>query len=79
MHAPNCFLPLQHPCPGVVTVHDLAFEEFPRDFPTPSTRLKYRHLAKRAARSAELVICDTAFTRTTWSAAGAWRPRSASA
>ena len=62
VHAPNCFLPLRRPCPGVVTVHDLAFEEFPRDFPA-RTRLKYRHLAKRAARSAELVICDTAFTR----------------
>lgn len=62
VHAPNCFLPLRRPCPGVVTVHDLAFEEFPRDFPL-RTRLKYRHLARRAARSAELVICDTKFTR----------------
>lgn len=62
VHAPNCFLPLRRPCPGVVTVHDLAFEEFPRDF-EPRTRLKYRQLARRAARSAELVICDSEFTR----------------
>lgn len=62
VHAPNCFLPLRRPCPGVVTVHDLAFEEFPNDF-APRTRLKYRHLARRAARSAELVICDSEFTR----------------
>jgi len=62
IHAPNCFLPLRRPCPGVVTVHDLAFEEFPHDF-APRTRLKYRHLARRAALSAELVICDTEFTR----------------
>src|SRR5919204_4486239 len=32
VHAPNCFLPLRRPCPGVVTVHDLAFEEHPDDF-----------------------------------------------
>ncbi len=62
VHAPNCFLPLRRPCPGVVSVHDLAFEEFPRDF-APRTRLKYRQLARRAVRSAQLVICDTEFTR----------------
>lgn len=62
VHAPNCFLPLRRPCPGVVTVHDLAFEEFPGDF-APRTRQKYRHLGRRAALSAELVVCDTEFTR----------------
>jgi glycosyltransferase involved in cell wall biosynthesis len=56
LHAPNCFLPLVRPCPGVVTVHDLAFEAFPEDF-APRTRLKYRVLARAAARSAERVIC----------------------
>src|SRR5436190_21416415 len=25
VHATNCFLPLRRPCPGVVTIHDLAF------------------------------------------------------
>ena len=29
VHAPNCFLPLRRPCPGVVTIHDLAFEALP--------------------------------------------------
>lgn len=62
VHAPNCFLPLRRPCPGVVTVHDLAFEEYPRDFPL-RTRLKYLRLARLAARSADLVICDVEFTR----------------
>lgn len=62
VHAPNCFLPLRRPCPGVVTVHDLAFEEYPGDF-APRTRLKYLSLARLAARSAELVICDVEFTR----------------
>jgi glycosyltransferase involved in cell wall biosynthesis len=62
LHAPNCFLPLRRPCPGVVTIHDLAFEAFPDDFAS-RTRAKYRWLAPRAARSAERVICCSAFTR----------------
>src|SRR3954464_6849774 len=61
VHAPHCFLPLVRPCPGVVTVHDLAFEAFPEDF-TPRTRWKYRVLARAAARSAERVICVSRFT-----------------
>jgi glycosyltransferase involved in cell wall biosynthesis len=62
LHAPNCFLPLRRPCPGVVTVHDLAFEAFPGDF-APRTRLKYRRLVPLAVRSAERVIVPSAFTR----------------
>ncbi|MBA2349246.1 MAG: glycosyltransferase family 4 protein [Solirubrobacterales bacterium] len=61
IHSPNCFLPLVRPCPGVVTVHDLAFESFPEDF-TPRTRTKYRRLTPLAARSAERVICVSEFT-----------------
>jgi len=56
LHAPNCFLPLVRPCPGVVTVHDLAFEAYPGDF-APRTRWKYHLLARAAARSAQRVIC----------------------
>ena len=62
VHAPNCFLPLRRPCPGVVTIHDLAWEEHPDDF-ARATALKYRTLAPRAARSAERVICVSSFTR----------------
>jgi glycosyltransferase involved in cell wall biosynthesis len=62
LHAPNCFLPLRRPCAGVVTVHDLAFEEFPGDF-APRTRAKYRRWTPRAARSAERVIVPSTFTR----------------
>jgi glycosyltransferase involved in cell wall biosynthesis len=62
VHSPNCFLPLRRPCPGVVTVHDLAFEAHPEDF-SRRTGLKYRTLAPRAARSAERVICPSEFTR----------------
>jgi glycosyltransferase involved in cell wall biosynthesis len=62
VHAPNCFLPLVRPCPGVVTVHDLAFEAFPGDF-APRTAWKYRTFTPRAVRSANLVIAPSAFTR----------------
>jgi glycosyltransferase involved in cell wall biosynthesis len=61
VHAPNCFLPLRRPCPGVVTIHDLAFEVYPRDF-ARTTGLKYRLITPRAARSAERVICVSQFT-----------------
>jgi len=57
-HAPNCFLPLWRPCPGVVTIHDLAFEVHPEDF-APRTGWKYRTFTRRAALSAEAVLCDT--------------------
>ena len=62
VHAPNCFLPLRRPCPGVVTVHDLAFEAFPGDF-ARRTRWKYRTFAPMCARSAERVIVPSGFTR----------------
>jgi glycosyltransferase involved in cell wall biosynthesis len=62
LHAPNCFLPLRRPCPGVVTIHDLAFEEFPEDF-ARTTGMKYRAWTPRAAGSAERVIVPSTFTR----------------
>ncbi|HEX4624552.1 MAG TPA: glycosyltransferase family 1 protein [Solirubrobacteraceae bacterium] len=62
VHVPNCFLPLRRPCPGVVSVLDLAFEAHPEDF-TPRTRWKYRTITPRAVRSAERVIAISAFTR----------------
>jgi glycosyltransferase involved in cell wall biosynthesis len=62
VHAPNCFLPLRRPCPGVVTIHDLAWEEHPEDFAW-TTGWKYRTFVPRAVRSAERVICVSEFTR----------------
>jgi glycosyltransferase involved in cell wall biosynthesis len=62
LHVPNCFLPPRRPCPGVVTVHDLAFEDHPEDF-AATTGWKYRTLTPRAARSAERVITPSEFTR----------------
>lgn len=61
VHSPNCFLPLRRPCPGVVTVHDLAFEEHPEDF-SRQTGAKYRYFTPRAVHSAERVICVSQFT-----------------
>lgn len=62
VHVPNCWLPLKRPCPGVVTIHDLAFEQWPSDF-ARTTSWKYRALAPLAARSAERVIVPSSFTR----------------
>ena len=62
LHAPNCFLPSRRPCAGVVTVHDLAFEQFPDDF-ARRTRVKYRTWTPTAARSAERVIVPSSFTK----------------
>jgi glycosyltransferase involved in cell wall biosynthesis len=61
VHAPNCFLPLARPCMGVVTIHDLAFEVFPQDF-GKRTGWKYRTFTRRAARSAQRVICVSGHT-----------------
>jgi glycosyltransferase involved in cell wall biosynthesis len=62
LHAPNCFLPLRRPCAGVVTIHDLAFEEYPGDF-ARLTGAKYRQWTPRAGRSADRVIVPSSFTR----------------
>ncbi len=62
VHAPNCFLPLLAPCPGVVTVNDLAFETWRSDF-ARATGVKYRALTPLAVRRAARVICPSAFTR----------------
>ena len=61
VHTPNCFLPLRRPCPGVVTIHDLACEAHPEDF-SRTTGWKFRTFTRRAARSAECVICVSQFT-----------------
>jgi glycosyltransferase involved in cell wall biosynthesis len=62
VHALNCWLPLLRPCPGVVTIQDLAFEDWPGDF-HPVTGRKYRTLVPLAARSAQRIICPSEFTR----------------
>jgi len=61
VHAPNCFLPLVRPCPGVVTINDLAFEAWPGDF-APPTRVKFQTVTRLAARSAQRIICPSQAT-----------------
>lgn len=61
VHGPDSFLPLARGCPGVLTVHDLAFLAMREDMPG-ATGWKYRTLVPRAARSAERVICPSRFT-----------------
>ncbi len=61
VHAPNCFLPLIRPCPGVVTINDLAFEAWPEDF-VPRTRVKFQVMSRLAARSAQRIICPSRAT-----------------
>lgn len=62
LHAPNCFLPSRPPCPGVVTVHDLAFEAHPGDF-APLTGWKYRGFTRRSVEVAKRVIVPSESTR----------------
>ncbi len=61
IHGPDSFLPLVRSCPGVLTVHDLAFLALPGDMPFV-TEAKYRALVPRGARCADRVICDSRFT-----------------
>ena len=61
VHCPDSFLPLRRSCPGVLTVHDLAFVSLPEDM-RGLTGWKYRTLVPRSARSADCVICPSHFT-----------------
>jgi len=61
VHCPDSFLPLRRDCPGVVTIHDLAFAAMPFDM-RGKTGWKYRTFVPRCARSAERVICPSRFT-----------------
>ena len=61
VHSPDSFLPLRRPCPGVVTVHDLGFEEISGEI-SGTTGLKYRTFVRASARSAQRVICPSEFT-----------------
>jgi glycosyltransferase involved in cell wall biosynthesis len=62
VHHTNCFLPLRRPCPGVVTIHDLAFHDWRHDF-SRRTGWKYRTFTPRSARSAERVVVPSTLTR----------------
>jgi glycosyltransferase involved in cell wall biosynthesis len=61
VHSPDSFLPLRRSCPGVVTIHDLGFEEIAGEM-RGRTAWKYKTFVGRSARSAERVICPSRFT-----------------
>lgn len=61
LHCPDSFLPLRRRCPGVLTIHDLAFAAMPSDM-LGKTGWKYRTFVPHCARSAERVICPSRFT-----------------
>ena len=60
VHAPSGLLPLRRPCPGVVSVHDLAFEADPAEL-APRAAWRRRTFVPRSVHSAELTLCGSAF------------------
>jgi glycosyltransferase involved in cell wall biosynthesis len=62
LHAPMNILPLRLPCPGIITLHDLAFLRFP-DFFRPTRRAYQRWFTPRSARHAALIIAVSEQTR----------------
>jgi hypothetical protein len=61
LHVPNCFLPSVRPCTGVVTIHDLAFEDHPEDFARRTARTTGA-TKKGGAGSGERVLSRWEFT-----------------
>jgi len=62
LHAPMNILPLRLPCPGIVTLHDLAFLRFPEFF--RATRRTYQQwFTRHSARQAALIIAVSEHTR----------------
>jgi len=61
-HGTKHSLPPRLPCPGVATIHDLAFLVLPRTFPAAS-RLWLRAEARAAVRRAARIIAPSAHTK----------------
>ena len=62
LHAPMNILPLRLPCPGIITLHDLAFLRFPHLF-RPARRAYQQWFTPRSARRAALIIAISEHTR----------------
>ncbi len=62
LHAPTNILPLGLPCPGIATLHDLAFLRFPEFF-RPTRRVYQQWLTRHSARHAALIIAISEHTR----------------
>jgi glycosyltransferase involved in cell wall biosynthesis len=59
--APGYTAPLQHPCPTVLTVHDVSFFAHPEGFPRRE-RLRRRWLTRTSARRAARVLTVSEFS-----------------
>jgi glycosyltransferase involved in cell wall biosynthesis len=62
LHAPVNVLPARLPCPGIITLHDLAFLRFPQFF-RPARRAYQQWFTPRSARRAALIIAISEHTR----------------
>ncbi len=62
LHAPVNILPLGLPCPGVVTIHDLAVLRFPELF-RPARRIYQQALIRQSVQRAALIIAVSEHTR----------------
>lgn len=61
-HALVNVLPLRLSCPGIVTIHDLAFLRLPECF-RPARRAYQQFFARQSAQSASIVIAISEYTR----------------
>src|SRR5579885_1137230 len=61
-HALVNVLPLRLPCPGLVTIHDLAFLRLPDCF-RPARRAYQQFFARQSAQNASIVIAISEHTR----------------
>lgn len=62
LHAPVHILPMHLPCPGIITLHDLAFLRFPGFF-RPARRIYQQWFTPGSARRAALIIAISEHTR----------------
>lgn len=62
LHAPTNILPLRLSCPGIITIHDLAFLRFPSFF-RPTRRTYQQWFTPQSARHAALIIAVSEHTR----------------
>ncbi len=62
LHAPMNILPARLPCPGIITIHDLAFLRFPHFF-RHTRRVYQQFFTPRSAQRAALIIAVSEHTR----------------
>lgn len=58
LHTLQFVAPMRHPCPTVVTVHDLGFLWFPDTVEQPR-RSYYRYLVPRSLQAAGAIVCNS--------------------